>query len=156
MPDWSTIDQESGIILPSSLYDAGIFRANTESLVPESGDRYYETCVTYLSFETFDSGVCGTDNEFEWRGYESYKLYHYAAHHWGHHALNSIAPCPAIIGFLQCKSKAEASMQALMAKELWPSRLGLQPKSPAANQRAALRAYFGLGDVVKTLLYKQS
>jgi hypothetical protein len=42
-------------------------------------------CVTYLSFDAFETGFCQTDEEFEAR-LQLNALYDYAARHWGHHA----------------------------------------------------------------------
>jgi hypothetical protein len=52
------------------------------------------TCVTYLSFNVFKSGMCLTDDEFE-EQLRLNPLYDYAARNWGHHARET-----SIVGLL--------------------------------------------------------
>ncbi|KAK3367661.1 hypothetical protein B0H63DRAFT_504525 [Podospora didyma] len=75
-----------------------------------------ETCVTYLSFNAFASGMCRTDNEFEQR-LRSNPLYAYAALNWGHHTRKSPSLCPVTKDFLSCQGKVESASQALIISE---------------------------------------
>jgi hypothetical protein len=43
-----------------------------------------KACITYLSFDTFETGLCPTDQEFEER-LRLNPLYDYATRNWGHH-----------------------------------------------------------------------
>ncbi|KAF7890265.1 hypothetical protein EAF00_008580 [Botryotinia globosa] len=51
---------------------------------PNAEAEIARTCLTYLSFDAFESGFCPTDEEFEAR-LRSNVLYDYAARNWGHH-----------------------------------------------------------------------
>ncbi|KAK3362480.1 hypothetical protein B0T25DRAFT_414330, partial [Lasiosphaeria hispida] len=65
----------------------------------------------YLSFDTFESGPCATDTDFEDR-LQTYPLYDYAARHWGHHAREAKSPDLLLLDFLRSDAKTEASSQA--------------------------------------------
>ncbi|PTB59237.1 hypothetical protein M431DRAFT_298062 [Trichoderma harzianum CBS 226.95] len=52
---------------------------------PNAHDYITDICVTYLGFDTFETGFSDSDNAFEKR-LRSYALYHYAAQKWGWHA----------------------------------------------------------------------
>ncbi|KAL7804902.1 ankyrin repeat-containing domain protein [Trichoderma aethiopicum] len=71
-------------------------------------------CITYLSFSTFESGYCPTQEAFG-RRLREHPLYYYAARHWGHHSCESLACFESAMEFLRCKAKVEAASQALMA-----------------------------------------
>jgi hypothetical protein len=54
------------------------------------------TCVTYLSFDTFETGFCPTDEEFEER-LQLNPLYDYAAQNWGQHACAASAELEQLV-----------------------------------------------------------
>ena len=73
------------------------------------------TCVTYLSFDAFESGFCPTDKDFEAR-LQLNPFYDYAARNWGHHV--RAAPTEEerlILEFLKSEAKLSASSQVMMA-----------------------------------------
>ena len=152
-----TIDEATGIIRLVHFTTQEFFiRRATFS---QAHSDITQTCVTYLSLQAFESGFCRTDKEFEGR-LLTYKLYHYAAHHWGHHAhkwlaLNSVAPLEGILGFLQCKAKVAASGQVLMAKKLGSTHSNYSQEVPGQVTGLHLGAYFGLERVIRVLLDKK-
>lgn len=69
-------------------------------LFPTAQTDISAVCVTYLSFDAFDTGFCLTDEDFEARLLE-YTFYDYAARNWGHHARDSSKLIPEVIDFLR-------------------------------------------------------
>ncbi|KAH8685176.1 putative ankyrin repeat protein, partial [Ilyonectria robusta] len=123
------------------------------------------TCVTYLSFNAFESGVCA---DIEQR-LQSHPLYDYAAQNWGHHAygawkLNktsakscevkakSEALSSLVVTFLKSTAKVEASGQALSAYV--PDRNGFSSseRNPKGMTGIHLATYFRLEVEVSCLL----
>jgi hypothetical protein len=107
------------------------------------------TCLTYLSFSVFESGLCRTDNEFEQR-LKSYPLYDYAAYNWGHHDREASTLSQGVIEFLQKQGQVEASSQALMAIKRWLT--SYSQEIPKKMTGLHLGAYFGVDNAVKFLL----
>ena len=110
------------------------------------------TCVTYLSFKTFESGFCRTDEEFEKR-LQLYPLYHYAAQNWGYHARTaSLEKEQLILDFLWNEAKVCASIQALMAFKTSWGNAGYSQRVPKQMIGLHLAAYFGATTVITALL----
>ena len=98
-----------------------------------------EVCVTYLSFTDFVGGPCPTEAEFEARC-RLYRLYHYAAANWGHHAREAPVSSEPIMQFLRSPGNTNASCQAL-----------LRPRSGEVSG-LHLAAYFGLHRITDDML----
>ncbi|KAF4158277.1 hypothetical protein CNMCM6936_005011 [Aspergillus lentulus] len=79
-----------------------------------------------------------------------YKLYDYSAKNWGHHARKASISCPELIRFLKCKTKLEASIQALRNEWEYSS-----PRIKVQMTGLHLAAYFGLEGAVNTLLSEE-
>ncbi|KAI3332830.1 hypothetical protein F4824DRAFT_473880 [Ustulina deusta] len=103
-----------------------------------------ETCLTYLSFQPFDTGFTRCHEEYSAR-LESNPFYSYASCNWGYHA--HLAPtCQDVLPFLQKQSHVEATSQVL---------LGPMPDCSLSGGGATtwrrtglhLAAYFGLQQV---------
>jgi hypothetical protein len=80
-----TIDGESGMIRLVHYTTQEYFRRTQSRWFPDAELEIVKTCITYLSFHTFQTGFCEDDAEFETR-LQSNVLYDYAARNWGHHA----------------------------------------------------------------------
>jgi ankyrin repeat protein len=80
-----TIDGESSMIRLVHYTTQEYFRRTQTRWFPDAELEIVKTCITYLSFDTFRSGFCSNDAEFEIR-IQSNVLYNYAARNWGHHA----------------------------------------------------------------------
>jgi hypothetical protein len=66
-------------------------------------------CVTYLSFDVFESGFCATDEGFEER-LQLIPLYDYAARNWGRHARAATTKVKlSILDFLEIEAKVFTS-----------------------------------------------
>jgi ankyrin repeat protein len=147
-----TVDEESGIVRLVHYTTQEYFERTQCNWFPNAEADITTICVTYLSFRTFETGYCDTDFDFVQR-LESYKLYDYAAHNWGHHACKASTLHPEVINFLKCKSKLEASMQALMTISQRSQQYSDYSKEfPRQTTGLHLAAWFGIPRVVNDLL----
>jgi hypothetical protein len=106
------------------------------------------TCVTYLSFDTFATGFCSTDEEFEAR-LQLNPLYDYAARNWGHHARAATTEVvQLILGLLESEAKVTGSSQAMMASGKLSGYSGRVPRQMIGVHVAA---YFGLREAMIAL-----
>ena len=113
-----TIDEESGIIRLVHYTTQEYFERTQRQWFPDAQTNITTICISYLSFNEFERGICQSDEEFEQR-LQSHKLYDYAAHNWGHHAWAASTSCPGVLKFLRKRGQVEASSQALMAVNRW-------------------------------------
>ncbi|EMD59393.1 hypothetical protein COCSADRAFT_42902, partial [Bipolaris sorokiniana ND90Pr] len=79
------VDQESAIIRLVHYTTQEYFERVSSRLNPDGQVEIAETCLTYLSFNVFESGSCATDEEFEER-LSQHELLDYAAKYGGEHA----------------------------------------------------------------------
>ncbi|KAI9778776.1 MAG: hypothetical protein M1839_007866 [Geoglossum umbratile] len=80
-----TINEESNIIRLVHYTTQEYFERTWTSWFPDAQVDITRVCVTYLLFDTFESGFCQTDEEFKTRLWLN-PLYEYAARNWGYHA----------------------------------------------------------------------
>ena len=62
-----TVDKESGIICLVHYTTQEYFERTQSQWFPQAESEITTTCITYLSFNVFESGLCQTDDEFEKR-----------------------------------------------------------------------------------------
>jgi ankyrin repeat protein len=146
-----TVDEESGIVRLVSSTTQEYFQQTQNHWLPHAEAKITTTCVTYLSFDIFESGICQNEHEFEER-LQSNRLYDYAAHNWGHHARNASTSCHGVMEFLRCEAKVEASTQALMATKQYSYHPGYSQHIPKQMTGLHLAAYFGVSKEVNDLL----
>ena len=84
------LDQESAVIRLVHYTTQEYFERISNAWIPGAQSQIATTCLTYLSFRTFRSGSCPTDEEFEER-LQGNKFLNYAAKYWGEHARASYA-----------------------------------------------------------------
>ncbi len=146
-----TVDDKSKIIRLVHYTTQEYFDRTWERWFPNAKTDIVTICVTYLSFNEFESGICENDKEFEER-LRSNKLYDYAAQNWGYHAREaSTSRQIGVIEFLQKQAQVEASSQALLAKRFWTRGI-YNHKVPKQMTGLHLSAYFGVDDAVQFLL----
>ncbi|OBT39768.1 hypothetical protein VE00_10222 [Pseudogymnoascus sp. WSF 3629] len=80
------VDKESNVIRLVHYTTQEYFRGIRETWNPKAQEEIASTCLTYLSFQTFSTGHCNNDEEFESRILQNPFL-DYAARYWGTHAL---------------------------------------------------------------------
>ena len=141
-----TVDKKIGIIRLVHYTTQEYFERTQKHWFPNAETDITEICITYLSFKIFGSGICKAQSEFEER-LQSYPLYDYAAHNWGHHAREATAS-QIVSSFLQSKTKVEASSQALMVIRGWPHS---SQQFPIHITGLHLAAYFGIECSVRFL-----
>ncbi|TGJ68452.1 hypothetical protein EYR41_007503 [Orbilia oligospora] len=114
-----------------------------------------ETCITYLSFDAFQTGYCSSDSEFTAR-LNLYPLYKYAAQNWGNHARAAISEVEQLVlKFLTRESNLGGCSQVLMAPGCLPIFSVTKLKCEDAPRDVTalhLAAYFGLGEIIVALL----
>ncbi|KAI9771530.1 MAG: hypothetical protein M1840_002150 [Geoglossum simile] len=144
-----TVDEDSGIIRLVHYTTQKYFERTQKEWFPHAEDDITTTCVTYLSFRTFENGFCTTDKEFEER-LQSNRLYSYAAQNWGHHAhAASIVMEQLIQNLLENKTNITAASQAMMASG---SYSGYSQRVPRQMTGVHVAAYFGLVGTIMGLL----
>src|SRR5450755_3954476 len=109
-----TIDEETDIIRLVHYTAQEYFERTQMAWFPNDQRDIATTCITYLSFDAFESGYCQTDEEFKERLHLN-PLFDYAARNWGHHARATSAVEQLIVDFLENEAKASAANQAMLA-----------------------------------------
>jgi ankyrin repeat protein len=146
-----TVDEESNIIRLVYYTAQDYFERTQKHWFPDAETDIAITCVTYLLFDTFKSGLCPTDEEFEARLREN-AIYGYAARNWGYHARKAPLTSQMMMEFLASDSKVEASIQALMAIKRYPSHANYSQETPRYVTGSHLAAHLGLEEAIKELL----
>ena len=146
-----TVDEQSGIIRLVHYTTQEYFDRTCTKWFPNAQSVITGTCVTYLLFDTFKSGFCPTDDEFETR-LQSNVLYDYAARNWGHHARAASTVMEQwteveqlIQGLLENETKVSAASQAMMVSGSYP---GYSQRVPTQMIGVHVAAYFGLGGAI--------
>ncbi|KFY17788.1 hypothetical protein V492_00386 [Pseudogymnoascus sp. VKM F-4246] len=80
------VDEKSDVIRLVHYTAQEYFERVREAWNPKAQEEIASTCLTYLSFQTFDTGHCYNDEDFERRIIQNPFL-DYAARYWGNHAL---------------------------------------------------------------------
>jgi ankyrin repeat protein len=142
------VDKESSIIRLVHYTTQEYFERTQRRWFPDAQTNTTTICVSYLSFDEFESGICQNDKEFRQR-LQSNKLYDYASKNWGLHAREASTSCQGVMEFLQKQTQVEASYQALMAGRPW---YGYRLEVPKQMTGLHLAAYFGLQGIVQRLL----
>jgi len=144
-----TIDEESRIIRLVHYTIQEYFERTQKQWFPSAETNITATCVTYLSFGEFESGICQDDDKFEQR-LQSNKLYDYAAHNWGHHAREASNSCQdSVMEFLQRQGQVEGSSQGLLAEKMYFQDTGYSQRFPKNMTGLHLAAYFGVKVIVQ-------
>src|ERR1700684_3586984 len=81
-----TVDEESDIIRLVHYTTQEYFDQTWATWFPNGQTDIAKTCVTYLSFSAFETGISHTDEDFETRLQSN----DYASRNWGHHARVSL------------------------------------------------------------------
>lgn len=145
-----TSDQASGLIRLVHYTAQEYFERYRSGLLPNAQTDILSTCLTYLSFETF-SEVCMSDDELGQR-LENMPFFLYAARYWGDHAKETVEVTlqTSILDLLGEVSKMASSVQALYIPNYLYS--GYSQNYPKDVSGLWLASYFGLTEIVKTLL----
>lgn len=146
-----TIDDETNIVRLVHYTAQVYFEQKWEDLLPDAEIDIAKTCITYLSFNVFESGFCQTDVELETR-LQLYPLYSYVAQNWGHHCriFSMLGDrFEGMLDFLKDIRKVSSATQAMLASK---GSNGYSQKVPKDMAGLHLAAYFGLLKEVEALL----
>ncbi|KAJ5480131.1 hypothetical protein N7530_005640 [Penicillium desertorum] len=148
-----TLENETGIIRLVHYTTKEYLERKQESFFLLSEKEISTLCISYISFETFGSGVCESDITMEER-LQSHPFYPYAARYWGDHVRATKDLHPGVIQFLEDQPKVEASEQALrVTKDT--VRVGWSQKYSRTMTGLHLAAYFGIQEAVAYFLRHQ-
>jgi ankyrin repeat protein len=150
-----TIDEESDIIRLVHYTTQEYFERTQSYWFPVAQADITIICVTYLSFDVFESGFCRTNDEFEER-LRSNKFLEYAARNWGHHARKartlSQALKRAALSFLLSESKVNTSSQVLFTTKYSLHNVDYGRSIPRRVTGLHLTVHFGCETTAKLLL----
>src|SRR5215469_5157351 len=144
-----TVDEESSTIRLVHYTTQEYFERAQKHWFPEAEQNIATTCVTYLSFSTFENGLCVTGQKFDERLHQN-PLYDYAARYWGRHARKALTLSQRTIDFLESETNVEASTQAMMAIKGYSTPIQIPRRMTGVH----LAAYFGLQETVHTLIQR--
>ena len=148
----ATVDEESGIIRLVHHTAQEYFERTKERWFPDAESEITKTCITYLSFSDFNTGLCTTDEQFEVRIREN-ALYRYEAENWGHHArAASIATDQLVLHFLEWETKLAACTQAMLTLKRYTGQGRRSQNVPQHMIGVHVAAYFGLEKTLTSLL----
>jgi hypothetical protein len=146
-----TVDVGSSIIRLVHYTTQEYFERTQKCWFPNAESEIASICVTYLSFNEFESGICPNNEEFEER-LRSNQLYDYAANKWGHHARKASTLILDVVSFLNTKTQVEASSQPLFARKLYPTDSEYLQRFPRQLKGLHLAACFGVEHAVNSFL----
>jgi ankyrin repeat protein len=138
-----TIDQESEIFQLVHYTTQEYFEKHRAFLFPAAESLIVQTCITYLSLGTFETGYCTTQKEFEER-LQQYALYNYAASHWWNHDPRALKEAETLIlELLKSEAKVSSCSQMIHMRSEYA---GFIP--PLRFTALHLTAYLGLSDIM--------
>jgi len=149
------VDKESGIIRLIHETTREYFERTQKEWFPTAEFDITASCVTYLLFSVFGKGSCSTDSRFEERMLLN-PLYDYTTHYWGQHARQASSLHPKVLEFLQCKTKVEAAVQAMLARKRYSYHSKYSQEVPGQMTGLHLAAYFGITESVTKILQSVS
>lgn len=142
-----TVDEESDVIRLVHYTAREFFQITWTKWFSDAHHDIARTCVTYLSFDSFQTGHCPTDIDFEAR-LDAHPLFSYAARNWGHHARTQQMRVELIVALLEDIPKRNACIQGLLARREFATHWNYSQHGPRLFTGLHLAAYFGLEDVV--------
>ncbi|RDW57292.1 hypothetical protein BP5796_12742 [Coleophoma crateriformis] len=149
-----TVDEKSSIIRLVHYTTQEYFARTYQHWFPNAAIEIATTCITYISFHVFASGLCRTFDEYKNR-LQSNRLFEYAAQNWGYHvrcaSVLSNKLIQMIVDFLQCNAKVNASAQAILFGE-YGSNYRFFSLSQSLMTGLHLIAHFGVQLIAQLLL----
>ncbi|KFY05410.1 hypothetical protein V491_09146, partial [Pseudogymnoascus sp. VKM F-3775] len=154
-----TVDEESKIIRLVHYTTQEYFERTWTSWFPNAQEDIAKTCVTYLLFTTFNTGFCGTPEEFEERLMLN-PLYEYASQNWAcYTTVGSTAVEELVLNFFQNDAAMWASSEVTL---YFTDRHIIYDKESLSKIRGThlrvtgthLAAYFGLEREMAALFKK--
>ncbi|KGO63346.1 hypothetical protein PEX1_050930 [Penicillium expansum] len=148
-----TVENESGIIRLVHYTTQEYLERKKDSLFPSAENEISTLCLTYISFDTFGSGICESDEAFEER-LQSYPFYTYVVRHWSHHLKAAGTTRSDVMHFLKDQAKLDASEQAIhVSRHSIPN--DWSQNFPRQKTGLHLAAYRGVEEAVSYFLEDQ-
>ncbi|KFY39666.1 hypothetical protein V495_05813 [Pseudogymnoascus sp. VKM F-4514 (FW-929)] len=153
-----TVDEESNVIRLVHYTTQEYFERVREVWNPKAQEEIASTCLTYLSFETFNTGHCDNDADFESR-IEQNPFLNYAARYWGHHALTVQQEITELaLPFLRSTNQLLCSTQVIFASDNLRGyggfiHMGYSQKVEKCLTGIHVTAYFGVKYLLQELMY---
>ncbi|KAI0205600.1 hypothetical protein F4808DRAFT_409655 [Astrocystis sublimbata] len=145
-----TVDEKRDVIRLVHYTTQEYFDRTGASCFPNAQLQITQTCLTYLSFETFESGPCPSESKYQQR-VSTFPLYEYASRYWGKHACLASDDQSYCITFLNETSKVAACAQSLFKPIYIDERSGRHERDVNGLH---LTAFFGLLELIKSLIEK--
>lgn len=142
-----TVDQTSYTVRLVHYTVQEFFEHNPGVLVPDVHEEIATRCLTYLSYDVFDSGCCFTSDIFFER-LRLYPLYNYAARYWGDHITERATLDDVILKFFQDEAKVGASAQLAYQSPCYV----YSNQSPCNVTGFHIVAWFGMTKFVDVLI----
>jgi ankyrin repeat protein len=150
-----TVDEKSNIIRLVHYTTQEYFERNRSHWFPNAENNITTICITYLSFDVFQSGFCHTNDEFEAR-VRSNRFFDYAAKQWGYHARRlsnlNVELGQAAMAFLKSEAKVDAAIQGCMANKEHSFKETYSQQVPRQMTGLHLLAWFGVDLILKMML----
>ena len=147
-----TVDEESNIIRLVHYTTQEYFERVRETWIPNAQQEITSACLTYLSFSTFRSGSCSSDEELK-RRLEQYVFLDYAARYWGHHTRTVQEKVYKLASsFLQNDSFVSCAVQTMSMSMSGYRWSGYSQSFPKQATGLHLTARFGLSYLLEKLL----
>ncbi|OCK75533.1 ankyrin, partial [Lepidopterella palustris CBS 459.81] len=145
-----TVDKESNIIRLVHLTTQEYFERIREDWNPTAQEEIASTCLTYLSFQTFDTGWCTSDEDLEHRINQNPFL-DYAARYWGIHALTVQKTIKKLaLPFLRNMNQVSCSIQIMYVPQY--KFRGYSQHFPMHVTGMHLAATFGIVCLIQELM----
>ncbi|KAI1852914.1 hypothetical protein JX265_012942 [Neoarthrinium moseri] len=139
------VDRETDIIRLVHYTTQAFFDREGTRWFPNASRELGKTCVTYLSYNYFNTGACSTNEDLGHR-LAQFPLYDYSSKHWGTH-IHDYADDDFFLQFMRKKTHLQAAAQAMKSNEWSMSR---NPKdAPRSTTELHLAAYFGLRNMIE-------
>jgi ankyrin repeat protein len=145
-------DEQSKIIRLVHYTTQEYFEHKWTAWFPDAHKDITNACVTYLSFDQFNTGFCQSNEVLEER-LQTNALYDYAARFWGSHASKAHTENDGILKLLRNKAKVSAASQVMISAKRYLETDLLEPTQLTGLHVAA---YFGLEQATNGLLDSES
>lgn len=139
-----TIDEETSIVRLVHYTIQEYFREHQKEVFPAGEDEMAEKCLTYLSFDSFDSGCCNNEGDI-WARLESHPFLAYSAQHWGYHTQRSRGSKADTLALKLLRSKPRRSF-IVQIHQLLLDRIKIywEPAEVNSNNALHVASLFGL------------
>ncbi len=146
-----TIDEESNTIRLVHYTLQEYLEKTREKLFPNAESEIAKICLTYLSFDVFKSGPCGSETLLDDR-LQKYQFLDYASHNWGRHVREGGQSelTDLVLRYLEDDRRMSCSLQVLYLSKYRTSDWHYQYPKEFKSSHAV--AYWGLDKVLAVLV----